>query len=136
MNRITLDGKGCSISNTIDGFMGNITSVRQMRLLVLGYIALEHREDEYMSEYGVIFRSLIYPEDILGIKLKSSKAIIRKGKELLQNIVIKIEHVEVALIQEVITHKDHVEIIWNQQIVHLLSERVNFLKYNINYADI
>ena len=128
MSHITLDGKDCSISNTIGSFIGTTTSVNQMRLLILGYTALQHRKDEIITENNLIFRSLIYPEDILGVTLKSSKAIIRKSPALLSNIIITVDDIEVQLLQEVILHKDHVEIIWNQDIVHLLSERVNFLK--------
>lgn len=132
MNRITLDGKDCSISNTIGSFIGTTTSINQMRLLILGYIALQHREDELATETGLIFRSLIYPEDILGITLKSSKAILRKSPTLLSNITVTVDDVEVQLLQEVILHKDHLELIWNQEIVHLLSERVNYLKHIIS----
>jgi hypothetical protein len=121
-----------TVNTAVKSTIGDTKNITAMRLLILGYAILDGRQDEEYVENRMIFRSIIYIDDIaehIGISEKSAKAILRKAEGLLKDINLKIEDKEYAAIESIITTKTCLTIVWNQEIVHFLSERVNIHKF-------
>jgi len=115
-------------SDRLVSHVGNAKTMSAIRLLTLGYAILEHR----FEEVDGVYKSTIYKEDymeLLGASSQNALAVLRKGEKELKEIVLTLETKETfKAVESVVYSVGKLCIVWNQDIVYLLSSRVNFFK--------